>query len=237
MKTHRLFASAALAALSIVGAAQAKPKPPAPPTAPPTPTVAYFAIDPNPTGTMMFGSKGSDVATSYGSVAAHNDVTITPGTPADFASGFAAVSPIKGGSLTTITFTPKNPNEFNSFSFRGQDLAANQTIDIIVQDNQGHAAETFAFTEAKANADFARIGILAQMQSETIKWVEIVNSGGFGGAKQFEFSCVQATKSCPNGGGYGGGAVPEPGTWALVLMGVGAVGASMRARRSRTAAA
>ena len=39
----------------------------------------------------------------------------------------------------------------------------------------------------------------------------------------------------PNGGtGPGGGAVPEPGTWAMMLLGFGGMGVAMRRRRSGT---
>jgi PEP-CTERM motif len=161
-----------------------------------------------------------DSSSTTGTVISPNDVAITVVGNADFASGEATIKPIKDGILTTLTFTPTNPNLFDSFSFRGQDLVANQVINVIIQDNQGNAPQTLTFTESNANADFDRVGIVAALAGETIKWVEISNSGGFKESKQFAFD--------PAVGVQGHGGVPEPATWLMLIAGFGLVGAAAR---------
>src|SRR5262245_44376279 len=52
-------------------------------------------------------------------------------------SGFGTIKPINGGSLTTLTFVPNNPNAFTAFSFRGQLVNAG-SVTVTVQDNQGN---------------------------------------------------------------------------------------------------
>lgn len=49
----------------------------------------------------------------------------------------------------------------------------------------------------------------------------------------FSTATLYGTGTAPDGGtgGTGGGAVPEPSTWAMMLLGFGAVGAGMRRRR------
>lgn len=183
---------------------------------------ATFMVDQNPSGTKLFLTSAKDAAMSTGTVITPDDVAISVMGNADFASGFSTIKPVKGGSLTDLIFTPNNPNEFNSFSFRGQNLVANQTIDVIVTDNQGDAPQTIPFTFGNANQDFARSGIVSR-DGETIKSVELVNDGGFKEAKQFEFDIA--------------GSVPEPTTWALMIVGVGMVGFAARRRRGLALAA
>jgi hypothetical protein len=103
---------------------------------------------------------------------------------------------------------------------------------VIVTDNQGDPAQTLTFMIAKANQDFGFDGIISA-DGGTIKSVELLlASPGFKEGKQFEFDCVVTSASCPNNGkGGGGGGVPEPATWALMLIGVSGVGAMMRSRR------
>jgi hypothetical protein len=198
---------------------------------------SFFTIDPNPGGAKLFLDSAKNSASSNGTVVTADDVAISATGNADFASGFSTIKPIKDGSLTTLVFTPVDPNEFDAFSFRGQDLLAGQVIDVTVQDNQGDAAETFQFTEGNASQDFARIGIAALDGTHSIQSVTIYNSGGFKEAKQFEFGCVTATADCPfGGGGGGGGGVPEPASWALMLIGVGGMGAALRRRRVQATA-
>jgi hypothetical protein len=65
------------------------------------------------------------------------------------------------------------------------------------------------------------------MTGETIKQVELAMSGGgFKEAKQFAFSLAPGVT----------GAVPEPESWALMVLGMGVVGAGLRMRRSTAAA-
>jgi hypothetical protein len=183
--------------------------------------VTFFQVDPNPSGLKLYLDSQKDAASSSGSVVTKDDVGIAAVGDADFANGFSSISPVKGGTLTDITFTPVDADAFSGFSFRGQDLDAGQTIDVIVQDAQGHAPETFAFTIGNANQDFSRMGIIASLAGETIKSVELVNSGGFKEAKQFEF--ISAT---------GAPGIPEPASWSMLLVGFGAVGwAARRLRR------
>jgi hypothetical protein len=181
--------------------------------------VAVFKVDPNPDGQKLFLTKAKDATASSGTVGSAT-VAIAVSGAADFADGFSTIKP-DNDMLTALTFTPTNPNAFDSFSFRGQDRVANQTIEVIVQDNQGDAAETFDFTEGKANQDFSREGIFADVTGKTIKTIELINSGGFKEAKQFEFDLAPGVT----------GGIPEPATWAVMLVGFGGLGVAMRSRR------
>ncbi|HEV2651244.1 MAG TPA: PEPxxWA-CTERM sorting domain-containing protein [Rhizomicrobium sp.] len=181
--------------------------------------VIFFKVEPNPGGTKLFLDLAKDSTTSKGTVVTNDDVTITTNAAADFASGFSTIKPAsKDFLLTTLTFTPTDPTEFNSFSFRGQDLVADQVIDVTILDNFGNST-LIAFTEGKANQDFARQGIIAAVSGETIKSVTLFNSGGFKEAKQFEFNLVGQT-----------GGIPEPAVWLMMIAGFGLVGAAMRSR-------
>lgn len=178
-----------------------------------------FEVDPNPGGTALKIVDGKDLASSFGTVIMTDDVAISVSGNADFSNGDSTIKPVKNGLLTSLTFTPTNPNEFDSFSFRGQDLVAGQVIDVIIQDNQGNAPQTITFTEANADQDFPRQGIIAAISGETIKSIELVDSGGFKMAKEFEFDVAAA-------------AIPEPGTWLLMIAGFGLLGASLRRKET-----
>ena len=199
---------------------------------------AMFIVDVNAgsDGTKLFLTRATDAATSTGSVASANDVNISVTGASDFASGYANIKPVKGGSLTDLIFTPVDPDLFNSFSFRGQSLQASVTLDLIVTDNQGDPAQTLMFTIPKKDADFGPFGIVST-DNETIKSVELSLPSGFKEAKQFQFDCVTVSPSCPNSGGGGGGGVPEPATWALMLVGFGGAGSVLRHRRRAEPAA
>ena len=180
----------------------------------------FFMPETNPGGAKLFLDSAKDGTSSFGSVVSNDDVAISVSGASDFASGFANIKPVKGGALTDLTFRPTNPDEFSDFSFRGQDLAANQTIDVIVTDQNGNV-QTIDFTETKANVDFTRIGIVG-LAGETIKSVELVDSGGFKEAKQFEFSGANIANN-----------VPEPATWTMMLAGFFGLGGMLRGRREK----
>ena len=178
---------------------------------------------------MLKVSDGKGLTASTGTVVTTDDVGIKVTNASDFSNGFATIKPIKKGSLTDLIFTPVSDTAFDGFSFRGQDDAGTadkpQIIDVTVTDQNG-ISELFKFTETKTSADFDRIGIIDSLAGETIKSVEIYNSGGFKEAKQFEFDQVQASGT------------PEPATWAMMLVGFGGLGVTLRrARRGPATAA
>ena len=183
--------------------------------------VTLFMVDPSPGGSHVKLVAAKDATSSTAEVLSPNDVNISVTGPSDFANGFANIKPSGPASLTDLIFTPLSPTAFDSFSFRGQDDAADQTINVIVTD-QANQISSFSFTQAKANQDFTRFGIIAVAPGETIKSVEIQNSGGFKEAKQFEFDVA---------------VVPEPASWAMMIAGFGLVGASLRRNRRGLAAA
>lgn len=61
-------------------------------------------------------------------------------------------------------------------------------------------------------------------------WFQLVGGNG----QDFDFDFKITKLGAGNGGG---GAVPEPGAWALMILGFGAVGATLRRRRSAPLAA
>jgi hypothetical protein len=176
---------------------------------------ALFGVDPNPGGTQLNLDNAKDVTDDAGMVVSKDDVMILVTGASDFAGGNATIKPSGSAPLTDLIFTPVDPTEFDSFSFRGQDNEADQAIDVIVTDQAGQT-ESFTDTVAKANQDFTRFGVIALQPGETIKSVELQNSGGFKQAKQFDFDLAP---------------IPEPSTWAMMLLGAGAVGAALRGKR------
>jgi hypothetical protein len=177
------------------------------------PAHATFMIDNNDVGDKLKLKDNDDkkgVSDFFGTVLNTDDVSISTVGPVNIASGFATIKPIKDGDLTELTFTPANGDAFDSFSFRGQFLATG-TVTLTVQDNQGDPTQSFDFTVDKKNADLGPFGIIAVPGSgETIQWVSISDSNGFKEAKQFEFDVAPG--------------IPEPSTWAMLLVGFAGLG-------------
>ena len=101
-----------------------------------TPAYADFMIDPNPTGEKLFiDNANKDVSSFVGIVGSNVSgplVDITTVGNVDTGSGFSNITPA-GGTLTSLTFTPKDGNLFSDFGFRGQLLAAGTvTVMLIV---------------------------------------------------------------------------------------------------------
>jgi hypothetical protein len=169
---------------------------------------ATFIVDTDPGGEKLFiDVANKNVSDFQGFVGANNSsaphVGIHTTGNVNTGSGFANIKPIKNGSLTELIFTPENPNLFGDFSFRGQlNDAANGTVTLVVQDNQGNAAQTFTFTGLGGPNDFARQGIIS-LDGETIKSITLRSD--FKEVKQIEFSLAQGVP------------VPDSGTTALLL--------------------
>jgi len=208
-----LFSTAILAAVGIAGHAS-----------------ATFVVEPSPaegcapSQGCLHLVKAKDASSSTGTVQFTTEVVgIAVVGDADFADGYSTIKPIKDGMLTSLTFTPVDDMAFSDFSFRGQVLDASDAIDVTVTDQSG-TPFSFSFTVPKPDQDFDRLGVIS-LDGERIKSVVVTDSGGFKEFKQIDFS---PTSTVP--------IVPEPATWALMLIGLGATGGVLRRRAHRPVA-
>jgi hypothetical protein len=183
-----------------------------------SPASATFVLETSFGGSQKFFIDGENkkVTNFTGEVGAQKSgifVDVSTVGAVDTGNGWSNIVPIKDGSLTTAVFTPENSNLFADFSTRGQLVAAG-TFTFTVQDGQGNPAQTLTFDSGKDD-DFLRAGIVS-FDGETIKSVTL--TGDFKELKQVEFSAP--------------GAVPEPATWAMMLLGFATLGfAGYRRRR------
>jgi len=157
------------------------------------------------------GSVGQQTGGPVINISANADTNVT-------ASGWATIQNVnKGGTLSSITFTPVDSGKFVDFSTRGQSAAAGD-VTITVVDNM---SQSFTFTEKK-NADWDRIGVIALLGSgEFIKSVTVSTTveGGFNEIKQVAFSTMADHVT------------PEPSSMAIAGLGaLGFVGYGLRRR-------
>jgi hypothetical protein len=170
-------------------------------------------------------SANKDTSSFTGTVGGHAGAAITVTTTGniDSGAGFATITPVKGGTLTDLIFTPTDPTLFEDFSFRGQLDPVGDTGVITVRwtDNSGMTGDVKFTGVPGPDTDFGRLGIISN-DGETLKSVEVFTAAGesFDEFKQVQFSAPGIPPS-----------VPEPSTWAMMLLGFAGVG-FMSFRRS-----
>jgi hypothetical protein len=186
------------------------------------PASAHFVIDTSPilqdlnlsdTASVTAGTTFTGSVNGYaGSV-----IDIVSTVAVSTANGLASVDAISHNWITQLTFTPVT-GTFNEFSFRGA-LSSNddQVIHVTVTDN---AAQTFNFL-ITSNGNFPAIGLSALPTNETIK--SVVINGSFADIKQIGFGYEAVT------------AVPEPSTWAMMMLGFAGVGFVAYRRKAKPA--
>jgi PEP-CTERM motif-containing protein len=184
-------------------------------------------------GTDFFNDDANkDVSTFTGTVGGEHSgpaVTVTTTGNVDTGAGFSNITPVKGGTLTSLTFTPASDTLFTDFSFRGElnPVGDTSTLDVTWTDSSGTSG-TLAFTGlAGPNADFARLGIVST--DETLKSVVVSTTSGesFKEFKQVQFSGAGLVPS-----------IPEPSTWAMMMVGFAGLGyvGFRRSKKDRLAA-
>lgn len=198
----------------------------------PMPAHATFFVDSNPFHTgndtkFYIDGANNGVSSFSGHVGAQNSgpvvgVTTNAGATVDTGNGYATIKQ-NTGSLTSLTFTPTGDIHFGDFSFRFQldpvsrDVHATQTVNVLVNANDGPFSFDFLFNQA--NADLGPIGVIST-DGEWINSVIIATANGFDQVKQIDFS-LATTDSNP---------IPEPGT--MMLLGVGFLGLALYKRRN-----
>ena len=147
------------------------------------------------------------------------------------AGGFATIKPA-GTVLDVLTFTPDGSAHFTSFTTRGQ-LETDPLfktgpdavkVFIVVNDNLGNI---FTFVEDKPNQDFDPIG--AEAIAGSGEWITNVSvftndPGGFKEVKQVTFGFETSDAVA---------AVPEPATWAMMILGFFGIGGMAMVKRRR----
>lgn len=153
----------------------------------------------------------NDAVTSFTAHVGSELINIATVGAVDTGSGNATASAAKRNVFSSITFDPTN-NVFTSFSFQGQ-LDILGTIFVEVNDNFGN---TFTFANVPANSVFGPFGAAAvagtgQYIDKVKVYTELPEN--FKSIKLVDFGNYTVA-----------GAVPEPATWAMMMLGFLGVG-------------
>ncbi len=164
---------------------------------------------PGPGGIITIGSFGLLFAQPYGSTGYYYAVgpsTATPGTVLFGLPGIAQISFIWGSidQYNSLTFTDAAGNPLGAaYTFTGSQIAA--MIPALANGNRTSANTNPLVTFLFGGSD---IGLIGGMQLTSLQ-------------NAFEIDDIAITSG-----------VPEPGTWAMMLLGLGVVGFAIRRRRS-----
>jgi hypothetical protein len=195
-----------------------------------SPAHASFVIqDPAITAPLLNFDVGCmDCTTTTGHVAGSPAVLVTAKSigNADFSNGVATVSTVNGTGTTQLITSLEfdlAPSAFNAFSFQALFAAqAPATTDIkLVWTDQFGTTGTLFFNDVNTNGLTPSLGIHS-LDGEVLKSVVISDIDGFTQLKQFAF-----------GGTVG--AIPEPSTWAMMILGFFGIGFMAYRRKGQTA--
>jgi hypothetical protein len=149
-------------------------------------------------------------------------------------AGYATIKEDVDDTLDRLLFTSADPLEFSDFSFRGQiDPGAPSYVLTLIVTGCVNVLDTcvaqdpetiFLTADAAAPHDFSRLAI--ESPDETIFSVEVETAPGafFKEFKQVDFSPAGLPP------------IPEPASWAMMILGFGGVGGVLRSRRRLSAA-
>ena len=182
----------------------------------------------------LFEIKATGVTTffnSIGSNTAVEDVKTVTDVPVDTSNGFGEVDPsTKGDIWMNTTFSPTATSAFawDGLFVRGQIIDGPTSTfdgDLFATVTQSNGVTTsFEWTGIKKNADFGTLGFDEPLGSLGVSITSAVFSldgtgGIFKSMKQFEVSDCLASAGCSSGGGEPPGSIPEPSTWAMLILG------------------
>lgn len=163
----------------------------------------------------------TDVATGQGNVGPGGPLVTFTSTQGNInldASGQATITSAVANALNQLTFTIEPGYSFSAAEFNLLNGSAN-SLDVTLTTDTG-ATNTISLANTNGSNWFDIIG--APGQTFTSASFTSAN-GGFDSFRQLRLTLGEA------------GAVPEPATWAMMLLGFGAIGMTMRRRNSRIA--
>lgn len=155
-------------------------------------------------------------------------VTSRPGTwdrTAPWISTTANGNALLPFGVADYIFTLQTPTWLRSLT--GRYWADNRLIGVMVQNSLGWVA--LPFTPNSSNEQFTSAGLAGR----TFNFTTELERAGTISAVKFQVANI-TTSNNPAGAAFRavGTAVPEPGTWLLMILGLGAVGFAMRRRQS-----
>lgn len=172
----------------------------------------------NQRGVIVNGTFDGGVINFTGMNTSNNALTTFTGGQARFQGDFTGQG---SGTfdLTRLTFVSNSGATFGSVEFRVFGLGSGGDATIALTDNAGMV---FSFTTDALRDQFGSAADRFAFQgidNQSIASVSITSASGFQDLRQLRLSSAAVT------------AVPEPATWAMLILGFGMVGGAVRSRK------